>query len=221
MPKLSKQRIILPLFMFTMVLMLGVRIGDAWQIIRAPAVSEAKAETAPAKPATDSAPQPTANNGSRPQAKTDEPTSNPASAFQEELSANEMALLKQLAARRDTLDQRARELDQRDAVMKVAEQRVDQKLTEMKTLRAQLDKILNQASSDQKAQIESLVKIYETMKPKDAAKIFEALDLPVLLGVIQKMREQKAALILADMAPAKAKEITTALIKSRELTNSK
>ena len=57
----------------------------------------------------------------------------------------------------------------------------------------------------------SLVKIYEKMKPKDAAQVFERLEMPVLLKVIERMKEAKTAPILAAMDPGKAKAVTVAI----------
>jgi flagellar motility protein MotE (MotC chaperone) len=65
--------------------------------------------------------------------------------------------------------------------------------------------------------MESLVKIYESMKPKDAARIFEALELPILLDVMERMREAKSAPILAAMDPMKAKEVTSSLAERRTI----
>lgn len=135
----------------------------------------------------------------------------------EDASGAEMALIKQLTERRDQLDQRARDMDSREALIKVAEQRVDQKIKEMEILRAQLQTMVSQADAEQQTQIENLVKIYETMKPKEAARIFEALDMPVLLGVVQRMKPQRTAAVMAEMAPEKAKEITVALTKKDQL----
>jgi flagellar motility protein MotE (MotC chaperone) len=61
------------------------------------------------------------------------------------------------------------------------------------------------------------VKIYETMKPKDAAPIFEQLEMAILLDVIERMKEAKVAPIIAAMDPQKAKSLTTDLVKRRRL----
>jgi flagellar motility protein MotE (MotC chaperone) len=108
-------------------------------------------------------------------------------------------------------------MDSREAMIKVAEQRVDQKIKEMEILRAQLQTMVSQADAAQQTQIENLVKIYETMKPKEAARIFEALDMHVLLGVVQRMKPARTAAVMAEMAPEKAKEITVALTKQDQL----
>ena len=60
------------------------------------------------------------------------------------------------------------------------------------------------------------MKIYETMKPHDAARIFEQLDMPVLLGVFGHMKERNAAPILAAMDPTKARAVTLALAERNE-----
>jgi flagellar motility protein MotE (MotC chaperone) len=163
----------------------------------------------PAAPAASSVASETAATGSSAATSSSQPKDDPSGA--------EMALIKQLTERRDQLEQRSRTLDSRGALIKVAEQRVDQKIKEMETLRAQLQTMVNQVSSTQQAQIENLVKIYETMKPKEAARIFETLDLAILLGVVQKMKPQRTSAIMAEMKPEKAKEITVALTKQDQL----
>ncbi len=132
-------------------------------------------------------------------------------------SPAEMDVLKQLADRREQLEKRSRDLDTRDALLKITEQRVEQKIKEMEILRVQLQSMVNQAGEAQQVQLDNLVKIYETMKPEEAAKIFESLDMRVLLGVIQRMKPVRTAPILAKMAPDKAKDITIALTKQDQL----
>ena len=60
-----------------------------------------------------------------------------------------------------------------------------------------------------------MVKTYETMRPRDAAAIFNDLDQPVLLQVLDRMKETKAAPVLAAMQPERARVITADLAKWR------
>lgn len=135
----------------------------------------------------------------------------------ENFSDAEVNILKRLSERRQELDKRARDVDQREALLKITEQRIDKKLSEMKTIQEELRKTVSTASAEQKAKTESLVKIYEIMKPKDAAAIFNALDMPVLLSVMANMKEARVAPILAAMDPQKAKLVTSALIEKKPL----
>lgn len=215
-------RHLLPLMLFMGVLILGIRVGDIWESASSGKMFEATktataAETpAPAtdkpadKAAADAAPAKTAE-AVKPPAETAPP------ADDADVSPAEMEVLKQLSDRRSQLDKRAKDLDTRESLIKVTEQRVDQKIKEMETLRQQLQSMVNQASEAQAVQTENLVKIYETMKPEEAAKIFETLDMPTLLSVIQRMKPARTAPIMAKMAPQKAKELTIALSKQDQL----
>jgi flagellar motility protein MotE (MotC chaperone) len=55
------------------------------------------------------------------------------------------------------------------------------------------------------------VKIYESMKPEEAARILEKMDGEVLLEVLTRMGERRLAPILAQMDPLKAQAITVAM----------
>ncbi len=135
----------------------------------------------------------------------------------DDASPAEMEVLKQLSNRRQELEKRSHDIDTREDLLKIAEQRVDQKIQDLDKLRKQLQGMVTQVSEQQQAQLENLVKIYVTMKPKDAAKIFEGLDMPILLSVIQRMKPARTAPILAEMNPDKAKEVTVALTKQDKL----
>lgn len=129
----------------------------------------------------------------------------------------EVDVLQQLAKRREALDVRARQLDEREALIQAAEQRMDQKMGELKALQAMVEDLLKKRSDEQEAELKSLVKMYENMKPKDAAQVFEELDMDVLLDVVERMNERKAAPILALVTPTRAKEITFELASRKEL----
>jgi flagellar motility protein MotE (MotC chaperone) len=230
MIRLLDPRLLLPSIIFLGVLTLSLRVSDVWQDVTTGkfSASTAHAETNTEAPKPDAAPSPpapspadttpssvppSASEGAAPSADAGAPDTKDT----EEITPAEMEVLKQLAARRDELDKRAKDLDRREELTKVAEQRLDQKFKEMETLRVQLQTMVDQINGAQSAQLENLVKIYETMKPEDAAKIFENLDMPILLGVIQRMKPKSTAPIMAKMAPDKAKELTVALTKQGQL----
>jgi len=220
---------LLPITIFLLVLMLGVRVGDSWRVLTRggglPEVAPLQAQT-PSPPASPGGAAPKAKEpaagaaGKAPPAKED---ADPSAADANDASrlprpeTVDLELVKHLTDRREELDGRARQLDQREALMVAAEKRLDQKLAELEGVRNEIQSLLKQIDDKQKAQLESLVRIYETMKPKDAARIFEALEMPVLLEVVERMKEAKTALILGAMDPIKAKDLTTALAERRRL----
>ncbi len=238
---LANPRLLLPLIIFFGVLITGLRVNDVWHAVtlqlpfHATELAEAKAPdiTPPSLSNVNTGDKPTDASAAATQAtapataagaQTPLPETLPSKEGEkpvEDVSSAEMDLLKQLSDRRDQLDKRSQDLDTREALIKVAEQRVDQKIKEMETLRQQLQTMVNQVSESQQAQIENLVKIYETMKPKEAARIFETLEMPVLLGVIQRMKPARTAAVMAEMAPDKAKDVTVALTKQDQLPQAK
>lgn len=131
----------------------------------------------------------------------------------------EIELLQNLSKRRDELDKRDADLNMKSKLLEAGEKRIDDKLAQMKALQVQLEKVVAQYNEKQSAQIKSLVKIYENMKPGDAANIFNQMDMPILLEVIDKMSERKVAPVLAAMDPKKAKDVTQELAEMRRSTN--
>jgi len=65
--------------------------------------------------------------------------------------------------------------------------------------------------------MESLVKIYEKMKPKDAARIFNNLEMDILIDVASNIKESKMAPILASMSSDRANKLTVELATRRQL----
>ncbi len=133
------------------------------------------------------------------------------------LSTAEVELLQTLATRRNELDQRAQAVEQREALLKVGEDRVNQKVAELNALKIDIEKLLSMRKSKEEAELQNLVKIYEAMKPREAATIFDGLDMPVLLDVVEKMKDQKIAPIFAQMKPERAREVTARLAERRKL----
>ncbi len=134
-----------------------------------------------------------------------------------EFSEVRMELFEDLSARRKDLQGRERELAVREALLKAAEQEIDQKYKELVSLRSEIQDLLVEQSAEEKARVVSLVKIYEGMKPKDAARIFNTLDLDVLLQVVSQMSERKTSPIIASMLPDRARTLTMMLMEQKSL----
>jgi flagellar motility protein MotE (MotC chaperone) len=134
-----------------------------------------------------------------------------------QLTKSEIELLKELSKRREKLEIEKKDMDIREQVLKVTEGKIDQKVSELKGLQSQLEELMKQYSQKENSKILSLVKIYETMKPKDAAKIFNELEMPVLIKVVSNMKEVKVAPIIADMEPSRARDLSIELAKQDPL----
>lgn len=120
-----------------------------------------------------------------------------------------------LLRRRETIATREGRLELREAALAEAESQLARRADELDQLRRQLQEQLDKLSGDDEARIAQLVKVYETMKPKQAAEVFDRLDLDLLTKVASRMREAKMAAVLAAMDPEKARKVTTELARRR------
>jgi len=125
---------------------------------------------------------------------------------------SEILILQELAERREALDLRSNEIDKRAIQLKVAEKEIDKRLKQMKEYEEKLKLLINEYNEKEKEKIASLVKVYANMKPKEAARIFETLDLEVTVSLLKEMKPSTSSAILAQISPTKAKAITDKII---------
>jgi flagellar motility protein MotE (MotC chaperone) len=175
------------------------------------------------------APHPASETGSPAGAAKTAPAASPAAAAkpfaipvdpQPSFSESEIEVLQKLAERRQVLDARAREIAEQTTLLQAAEMRIDQKVAELKELQAALEQLIKTYQNQEDEKLQSLVKIYENMKAKDAARIFEELEMDTLLLVAERMKERSLAPVMALMNPAKAKAMTVELARQRRLPES-
>ncbi len=218
---------ILPITIFAAALLLTVKLNSIWGVItdpyygrQAPAVAVASAiaqqETPPAgsqqaPAASDPAAPATAQSSAPPLA----PVDPGLSALN--LTQTEIDTLQQLAARREELEQRERQIDRRQDLLSAAETRIDRKIVELKELQGVIDGLLVKHDEQQLRELRRAVKTYESMKPKDAAAIFNTMEMATLLSIAEQMREAKLAPVMASMTVEKANELTVKLLDGRNL----
>jgi flagellar motility protein MotE (MotC chaperone) len=132
---------------------------------------------------------------------------------QRSASAAERALLERLQERRQELDARARELDLRETLLKAAEKKLDGPpgATPKADGSPGAAAPAGRKDDSESARFKSLVTMYETMKPKEAAKIFDRLEIRVLIEVASQIKPQQMAAILAQMSPETAERLTVEL----------
>jgi flagellar motility protein MotE (MotC chaperone) len=127
------------------------------------------------------------------------------------VSAAERAILESLQKRRAELDARAHELDVREDLLRAAEKRVGGRIDELKELEARVGAALQQKDDAEAGRFKNVVTMYENMKAKDAAKIFDGLDIKVLLEVARQINPRTMSEILAQMVPENAQRLTVEL----------
>lgn len=174
------------------------------QLVRAAASDEAKPAQATA-PVTQPQPPPPPPM----------PSNKPIEAAPPPVSDGERAVLLELRQRREELDGREATLVARESVLVAAEQKLNARVGELQALQSKLEALEAARKQRDDEGWLGLVKLYESMKPRDAATIFNDLEMGVLLQVVDRMKEAKAAPVLAAMQPDKARELTSKLADMR------
>jgi flagellar motility protein MotE (MotC chaperone) len=129
------------------------------------------------------------------------------------VSPSERAVLERLQSRRQELEARAREIDIRESLVKAAEKRIEARVQEMKAVETRINTVTQQKSEADAARFKGLITMYEGMKPKDAAKVFDRLEMPVLIEIASQIAPRKMADILGLMSTDAAERLTVELAR--------
>src|SRR5262249_9969183 len=123
-------------------------------------------------------------------------------------SAGERAVLESLNQRRQELETRARELDRRDNPLAASEHRGEARPAEIKAGEERINATVHKKDEAEAARFKALVSMYENMKPKDAAKIFDRLDMRILVELSAQLNPRRMSDILGQMSPEVAERLT-------------
>ena len=127
----------------------------------------------------------------------------------------EKVVLQRLQERRQELETRARELEMREGLLKAAENRLDARLQELKATEARITAAKGERDDAEKQRLKGLIVMYESMRAKDAARIFDRLDVKLLVEVASLMNPRKVADVMAQMQPEAAERLTVELAARR------
>src|SRR4051794_18911317 len=129
------------------------------------------------------------------------------------ISPSERAILERLQARRQELEARAREIDIRENLLKSAEKRIEGRVEELKAVESRISTVTEQKKEAEDVRLKGLVTMYEGMKPKDAAKVFDRLEMGVLFEIASKISPRKMSDILGLMSAEAAERLTVEIAR--------
>lgn len=129
------------------------------------------------------------------------------------VSPSERAILERLQSRRQELEQRAREIEIRESLLKSAEKRIEGRVEEAKATEAKISTAAGQKAEQDAARFKGIITMYEGMKPKDAAKVFDRLEMSVLYDIASQIAPRKMSDILGLMQPEAAERLTVELAR--------
>ncbi len=125
--------------------------------------------------------------------------------------------LENLQKRREEIEKREEWLKVKETALTAINLDIEAKVENLQQLQIKLKTMLQEYEKRENSKIMRLVRVYETMKSKDAAKIFDELQGDILVDIAESMKEAKLAAIVADMIPEKAKNLSIALANKRQI----
>ncbi|KPL51714.1 hypothetical protein ABB55_05300 [Prosthecomicrobium hirschii] len=124
---------------------------------------------------------------------------------------SEITILEKLAERRKLLEQRERELEARENLLKATEGKIEKRIDDLKTIEEKVGAGAAAKEDEKGKEITDLVKMYESMKAKDAARVFDRLDTKLLVDIARQMNPKKLGDVVSKMSPDAAEKLTVEL----------
>ncbi len=120
-------------------------------------------------------------------------------------------LLQELLRREDALKRREAEFQDREKALQIADKAIETRLAALKHAEESLRATLALADEAAEDDLARLTDVYQNMKPKDAAALFEEMDPVFAAGFLARMPPDAAAGVMAGLSPQAAYTISVVL----------
>jgi flagellar motility protein MotE (MotC chaperone) len=132
------------------------------------------------------------------------------------LSAGDIPVLQSMQERQAHLDAREQQLVKREEELRVLQQQVEEKLSRLTTLRKEVGALFEEKEAFDEKRFEHLVKVYEGMKPEEAASLVERLSEDTAVKMLFRMKDKKVGQILGFVKPEVAVKLSEHLAAQRQ-----
>lgn len=116
--------------------------------------------------------------------------------------------LVRLRERKAELDVREEELARTEAELAAQKKELEERLKQLEATRNDISTVLKDRAEADDKKVDDLVAVYSTMKPQQAAKIFESMDESLAVEILGRMKKKPAAEILNLIKAEKAQMIS-------------
>ncbi len=98
-------------------------------------------------------------------------------------------------------------------MLEAAEKRIESRVEELKAVESRITTATGQKAETDAARFKGIITMYEGMKPKDAAKVFDRLEMSVLLEIATQIAPRKMSDILGLMQAEAAERLTVEMAR--------
>lgn len=121
------------------------------------------------------------------------------------------ALLASLLERESVLRDREKKLAERMAMLEIADTELSEMIAALEEAEAKLAATIALSETASNDDLVLLTRVYQQMKPKDAAAVFEQMTPEFASGFLGEMKPDAAAAVLSGLSPEKAYAISVLL----------
>ena len=126
-------------------------------------------------------------------------------------------VLQSLSRERDLIAAQKDDLEARKSELALAREKLDIEKAALLELKSDIEDLLARVKAAETEDLDRLIGFYENMKPAEAARIMDDLDIEVTILVLAKMKPRVAAPILAKMSPVRARAVSKIILERSQL----
>lgn len=126
-------------------------------------------------------------------------------------------VLQSLARERELVAAQKDDLATRQSELALAREKLEIEKSALLELKSDIEDLLARVKAAQTEDLDRLISFYENMKPSEAARIMDDLDIEVTILVLAQMKPRSAAPILAKMTPVRARAVSKIILERSQL----
>ncbi|MDR3374554.1 MAG: hypothetical protein P4L98_12575 [Ancalomicrobiaceae bacterium] len=126
-------------------------------------------------------------------------------------TATQARLLQLLGDRRKQVEDREKQMDVREGLLKATEMKIEKRIDDLKTIEDKISTGAQTQEAEKGKELQDIVKMYESMKAKDAARVFDRLEPTLLVDIARQMNPKRLGDVVAKMQPDTAEKLTVGL----------
>lgn len=125
----------------------------------------------------------------------------PSQSADPEVAKAEADLVQNILTRQSTFDDEQKNLEEQKHILDAAQAAINEKMRNLDSSMAALAERQAAHRETMSAETDRLVRIYEEMPPKEAAAVFNIMDIHVLVSIANKMSPRKISAVMGYMMP--------------------
>ena len=126
-------------------------------------------------------------------------------------------VLQSLSRERDLIAAQRDDLESRKSELALAREKLEIEKAALLELKSDIEALLARVKAAETEDLDRLIGFYQNMKPAEAARIMDDLDIEVTILVLAKMKPRIAAPILAKMSPVRARAVSKIILERSQL----